>query len=180
MGCPNINMNTLKTKVQRITIRYANITDLPKIITILNQAIDAQVNGILIKETVESKLKWFREFDINTYPIYVAVLNKHIVGFCYLSPYRRGRQAMSKVAEISYYVDYNHHLKQVGSTLMKYAIKDCKRLKKNSLLAILLDNNTSSISLLEKYNFKKWGHFPDIINLNKKVCGQYVYGLKIG
>lgn len=173
-------MNTLKTKSQRIVVRYANITDLPKIIFILNQAIDAQVNGILIKETVESKLKWFHEFDINTHPIYVATLNKQIVGFCYLSPYRRGRQAMSKVAEISYYVDYNHHLKQIGSTLMKYAIKDCKRLKKHSLLAILLDNNTASISLLENYNFKKWGHFPGIIDLNKKVCGQYVYGLKIG
>ena len=156
-------MNTLKTKSQRIVVRYANITDLPKIIFILNQAIDAQANGILIKETVESKLKWFHEFDINTHPIYVATLNKQIVGFCYLSPYRRGRQAMSKVAEISYYVDYNHHLKQIGSTLMKYAIKDCKRLKKHSLLAILLDNNTASISLLENYNFKKWGHFPGII-----------------
>lgn len=52
-------MNTLKTKSQRIVVRYANITDLPKIIFILNQAIDAQANGILIKETVESKLKCF-------------------------------------------------------------------------------------------------------------------------
>ena len=75
-------MNTLKTKSQRIVVRYANITDLPKIIFILNQAIDAQANGILIKETVESKLKWFHEFDINTHPIYVATLNKQIVGFC--------------------------------------------------------------------------------------------------
>ena len=33
-------MNTLKTKSQRIVVRYANITDLPKIIFILNQAID--------------------------------------------------------------------------------------------------------------------------------------------
>lgn len=163
-----------------INIRTANISDLPSIVAILNQAINARVNGLLEEQTVEGRTDWFYSFDQNNYPIYVAEINNVVVGYCYLSTYRSGRQAMSKIAEISYYIDYNYHKQGIASTLIKHAIDDCKRLKKNSLLAVLLDINIPSISILEKFGFKKWGHFPDIIDLDGKICGQLIYGLKLG
>jgi len=63
--------------------------------------------------------------------------------------------------------------------LLNHVILDCSRIKIESLLAILLDINKNSIAILDKFKFTKWGHFPDIVNLNGKKCGQLIYGLKI-
>jgi len=171
-------MNSQNPIPFRPEIRLAVISDLEFIVNILNQAIQAGVNGLLTKQTIESKKSWFYQFN-NNYPIYVATSNEKIVGICYLTPYRPGREAMSKVAEISYYVDYSYHQKGIASALINHVIKNCETLNKNSLLAILLDKNIPSILILEKFGFKKWGHFPNIINLNNEICSQLIYGLKL-
>jgi len=165
---------------QNFNIRFANYSDLADIVVIFNQAVRARVNGSLKEGTVESRSKWFSEFSQNEYPIYVAEQNNRVVGYCYLSRYRSGRQAMNKTAEISYYIDYNHHKQGIASALIKHAINDCKRVNKNNLLAILLDKNKPSISILEKFGFKQWGCFPDIVDLDGEICSQLIYGLKLG
>ncbi|PTM10554.1 MAG: N-acetyltransferase [Bacteroidetes bacterium] len=163
---------------KNINIRFANLNDLEAIVSILNQAISARINGLLQEESIESRTQWLQSFSQNNYPIYVAEINNKVVGYCYLSPYRAGRQAMSKIAEISYYIDYKHHKQGIASSLIQHAINDCTRIGKNSLLAVLLDINTPSISILEKFGFKKWGDFPNIIDLDGKICSQLIYGLK--
>lgn len=163
----------------KIKIRFAKIGDLPQIVSIFNQAVRARVNGVLKEVEVNDRIDWFHNFDANDYPIYVAEIGKSIIGFCYLSPYRTGRQAMSTVAEISYYIDYESHRNGIASALIQFAISDCKRLGKDSLLAVLLDINLPSISLLEKFKFNKWGHYPGIINLHGIRCGQLIYGLRL-
>lgn len=164
----------------KINIRFATISDLQAIITILNQAINARVNGLLEEQTVNGRTNWFNSFNQNEYPIYVAEKDNSVVGYCYLSPYRSGRQAMSKIAEISYYIHFEHHKQGIASALINHAIDDCKRINKNSLLAVLLDINVPSTSILVKFGFKKWGLYPDIIDLDGKICSQLIYGLKIG
>jgi len=165
---------------QDINIRPAEFSDLADIVIIFNQAVRARINGSLQEETVEGRSKWFNDFNQNDYPIYVAEQNNRVVGYCYLSPYRSGRQAMNKVAEISYYINYNSHRQGIASALIEYTINDCQRVNKNSLLAILLDKNKPSISILKKFGFKEWGYFPDIVDLDGEVCGQLIYGLKLG
>ncbi len=165
---------------QNINIRFANFSDLADIVVIFNQAVRARINGSLKEGTVESRTNWFNSFSKNDYPIYVAELDNQIIGYCYLSKYRQGRQAMNKVAEISYYINYNYHRKGIASALIEHTINDCKRVNKNNLLAILLDKNKPSISILEKFGFKKWGYYPDIVDLDGEICSQLIYGLKIG
>lgn len=160
-------------------IRFANDADLPAIVEIINQAVRARVNGSLREFTVAERKPWFDKFNTENYPIYVAESHGKVVGYCYLSPYRPGRQAMRKVAEISYYIHFDHHRKGIASGLIAHAIADCKRLGKESLLAILLDTNNPSITLLEKFNFERWGHYPEIIDLDGQSCGQLIYGLKL-
>ena len=161
-------------------IRFANITDLPFIVKIYNQAIKSRcATGDMEEFGVDERIEWFEKFDNNEYPLYVAEIKNRVVGYCTLSPYRPGREAMSTVAEISYYLDYSFHGKGVGTALLKHVISDCDRIGKKSLLAILLDINPPTIGLLEKFNFKKWGYFPDIIEIDGKKCGHLIYGLKI-
>ena len=166
--------------MDKLLIRFASIADLPFIVDIYNQAIRTKcATGDTREFCVDERKEWFEKFDINEYPLYVAEISNKIVGYCTLSPYRPGREAMSSVVEISYYLDYSFHGKGIGTSLLKYVISDCKRIGKKTLLAILLDINFQSIGILEKFNFKKWGHFPNIIDIDGEKCGHLIYGLKI-
>lgn len=165
---------------KELTIRFADITDLSSITDIYNQAIRTKcATGDIEEFSVDDRTEWFEKFDNNKYPLYIAEIANKVVGYCTLSPYRPGRKAMSSVAEISYYLDYSFHGKGIGTALLKYVIEDCDRIGKESLLAILLDINTQSVGILEKFNFTKWGHFPDIIDIDREKCGHLIYGLKI-
>ncbi len=165
---------------QNILIRIGTINDLTSIVDIYNQAIKSRcATGDMDEFTVEERIDWFKKFDPASFPIYVAELDKKVVGYCTISPYRSGRRAMETIAEISYYLDYAYHGNGIGTALINHAISDCKRIGKKSLLAILLDINFLSIGLLEKLKFKKWGHFPEIVEMNGLKCGQLIYGLKL-
>lgn len=165
---------------KKINIRLASIDDLPLIVEIYNQAIRSRsATGDMDEFLVEERLEWFQKFDTNSFPIYVAEINHKVIGYLSFSPYREGRRAMNKIAEISFYLDYSCKGLGVGSALVSYAISDCRRIGKETLLAILLDINIESVKLLKKFNFKKWGHLPDIINLEEQKCGQFIYGLSI-
>jgi len=165
---------------KEITIRFAKLSDLPAIVNIYNQAIRTKsATGDTEEFSVSDRIKWFEKYDKNEHPIYVAEIANEIVGYCTLSPYRPGRKAMASVAEISFYVAYTAHGSGIGTALINHVITDCKRIGKESLLAILLDINTKSIDILEKFSFTKWGHLPGIININGKCCGHLIYGLKI-
>jgi len=162
------------------TIRFASINDLPYIVKIYNQAIKTKsATGDVDEFKIEDRVEWFNKFNNNEYPLYIAEINEKVVGFCSISPYRPGRKAMQNIAEISYYVDYSFHKKGIGTTLLEFVILDCNRIKKKNLLAFILDINTNTIRLLEKFNFKQFGHLPNIIEFNDKTCGHFIYGLKI-
>ena len=163
-----------------LKIRFADRNNLPSIVDIYNQAIRSKcATGDITEFTIEQRIDWFNKFDNEKYPLYIAEIDSKVIGFCTISPYRPGREAMDSVAEISYYIDYSYHKRGVGTKLLEYVISDCNRTGKESLLAILLDINSISVGILEKFNFEKWGYYPDIINIKGKKCGHLIYGLKI-
>ena len=166
--------------MRELTIRFGTIDDLPAIVDIYNQAIRSKIaTGDTQEYQVADRVDWFKKYDRDHYPIYVAQLDAKVVGYCTMSPYRPGRKAMAKIAEISFYLNYDYLGKGIGSQLIEHAITDCPRIGKEHLLAILLDINTKSIGILEKYNFSKWGHYPTVVDLDGKVCDQVIYGVNL-
>jgi phosphinothricin acetyltransferase len=163
------------------TIRFALAGDLPRIVEIYNQAIAAgNANADTRPITTGDRHDWFREHDPESFPIYIIENEKQILGWGSLSPYRKGREGLRKVAEISYFLDYNFHGCGIGSQLIRHIIADCQRLGIRHLFAVMLDLNTASAAILEKFGFHKWGHLPAIVDLNGKICGQWMYGRHIG
>lgn len=161
-------------------IRFADLNDLPLIVKIYNQAIRSNsATGDMDEFTVHERVDWFNKFDPVNFPIYVAEFNSKVIGYATLSPYREGRKAMAKIAEISFFIDYSYHGLGVGSALVSHAISDCSRIGKETLLAILLDINPESIHLLKKFNFEEWGYLPNIIDFNGQKCGHLIYGLNL-
>lgn len=162
-------------------IRNFTKDDLEAIVKIYNHAVDEKfATADTEYVSVESRKDWFAQHSADTYPIYVAVENDEIIGWCSLSPHRPGRKALRTVAEISYYIHKDHRKKGVVSSLIRHTIESAELLGFKNLISILLDLNKPSIQILEKFGFDKWGHLPDIAEIDGTICGQFIYGKKLG
>ena len=161
-------------------IRIFTEKDFKCIIDIYNQAVDEKFATADTEHvTLKSRKEWFAQHSPETYPIYVAEENNEIIGWCSLSPHRPGRKALSTVAEISYYIHKDHRRKGIANSLIKHTIESAKALGFENLISILLELNKTSIYILEKFGFEKWGHLPNIAEIDEVICGQYIYGRKI-
>jgi L-amino acid N-acyltransferase YncA len=163
-----------------LNIRPAISNDYNEIVAIYNHAVDEKFATADTEHvTIESRKNWFAQHSSNTYPIYVGEENGEIVGWCSLSPHRPGRKALRTVAEISYYIHKDHRRKGIANKLISYTIDEASRLGFKNLISILLDLNKTSTYILEKFGFEKWGHLPNIAEIDGVICGQYIYGKKL-
>lgn len=158
-------------------IRTATADDWPSIIDIYNHAVsDGRCTANINPATVEERESWLQQHLSERYPIRVAVENGIVIGWCSLSPWRAGREALAGVAEISYYIDRRHRGKGCGDMLMSDTIDYAKSIGFKHLLAILIDINNASLKLLKKHGFQEWGRLPDVADFGSLICGQYIYG----
>ncbi len=93
--------------------------------------------------------------------------------------YRPGRLALRYTAEISYYVHDSHRRQGVASALLSHALDRCGELGIKSLFALLLEVNTASVALLEKFGFERWGLMPGVAEVDGEECGHLIYGRRV-
>ncbi|MDX1699640.1 MAG: GNAT family N-acetyltransferase [Melioribacteraceae bacterium] len=160
--------------------RIARIEDWQRIIEIYNQSIlESGKTADTEPQTLESRSEWLQEHLDEKYPILLAELNGQIIGWCSLSKYRPGRKALESTAEISYYLDKNFQGVGFGTRLIEETINYAKDHGIKNLMAILLDINKASSKILTKFGFEKWGHLPNIAEINGSRCGQFIFGKNI-
>ena len=76
--------------VKGLRIRFSKITDLPFIVDIYNQAIrSGNATGDLDEFSVDDRKEWFHKFDNDNYPLYVAVIENKVIGYCIELTYKR-------------------------------------------------------------------------------------------
>jgi len=162
------------------TFRLAGSSDLPRITDIYNQAIAMHsATADMTPVTVADRSGWLDQHPANKYPVYVALSGEDVVGYCSISAYRPGREALRYTAEISYYVDEAWRRKGVASGLIDYAIVQCESLDIKTLFAIILDVNEGSPALLAKFGFEEWGRLPGVADFDGSECGHLYYGKRI-
>ncbi|HET9571000.1 MAG TPA: GNAT family N-acetyltransferase [Bacteroidales bacterium] len=86
----------------------------------------------------------------------IALMDEEIVGWVALSNVS-GRKVYSGVAEVSIYVDSNHHGQGVGDRLMSELIKESELNNIWTLKSGVFPENLISIRLHEKHGFRKLG-----------------------
>jgi len=161
-------------------IRKASKKDLPAINRIYNQAVRQRFCTAHLEETgTRERERWFEAHDPARYPVFVAVEDQQVNGWMSLGPYREDRQALSHVAEVSYYVDEQKRGKGTGSALLGHAILTAPAYGFAVLIAILLHKNAASIGLLQKSGFEEWGRMPGIARIGDQVADHIYYGLKL-
>lgn len=158
-------------------IRHATIDDLPEIVNIYNQAIDAGFQTAFTEHlTVPDRMGWFNEHVETTYPLYVYIVDGNIAGWLSISPYRQGRAALRFSVEVSYFIHSGYQRRGIGTQLLQHAVARCAAIGYRAMLAIIIDRNAASIKLAEKAGFEKWGYLPRIADFDGVVCGQVYYG----
>ncbi len=161
-------------------IRKAVFDDLGSINEIYNQAIKQKYQTADTSPiSMEKRKIWYLNHDTEKYPVFVHVQANQIIGWISLSAYREGRKALETVAEVSYFVHRDFQGKGVGNLLLKTAISKSKEYGFRNLIAILLEPNTRSIKLLEKFNFERWGCMPKIALIDGKEHDHLFYGLRL-
>ena len=163
-----------------VQIRIAVQGDVPVITEIYNQAVAMlSATADMSPVSIESRKAWLGEHDPKMHPVFVAEDQGTIMGWCSLSAYRPGRMALRHTAEISYYIHEDFRGLGVGSCLISHALEQCPRLGIKALFAILLDINSGSTRLLEKFGFQKWGHMPNVADFGGRECGHLYYGRRV-
>jgi len=161
-------------------IRKATEADLKRLTEIYNQAINAgYCTCDMDLFSYEERIPWFREHLNERFPIFVYERDRTILGYSYISPYRKWRKALSKVCEISYYIDMDYRRQGIGSTLMEYTLEKARENGFTMAIAVSLSCNEASIGLLRKYGFQQWGMLPDAAELKCGVHSQLYYGKKL-
>lgn len=129
--------------------------------------------------SIEGKLKWLKQHTGKHYIIYVVIVDVEVVGYLALSPYRYGRSAFNRTAEMSYYLDSKHQKQGLGTKLIAHAIKHCSEQKIESLVAILLSCNRSSVAILKKFDFELWGTMPKLAKLKSGTFDHLYFGKQL-
>ena len=161
-------------------IRVATLDDLPTLVEIYNQAVDERfATADLRPVTIEQRRPWFDDHDPATLPIYVFAEGGAVLGWCSLSAYRSGREAVLGTAEISYYVARAARGRGVGSMLVQHAVDDAPQLRKRVLFAILLEKNRASVRLMERCGFELWGRLPDVAMIDGELVSHLYYGRRL-
>lgn len=157
-------------------IRKAVAEDLPKLTAIYNQAIQSRQTADALPMTVADRKSWFDSHQKVKYPLFAVEKEGIVCGYSTLSTYRGGRHALRYAVEVSYYLDPTYQRQGLGSALLKHALDTAKDLDFKHAFAILLDTNLPSVGLLEKFGFVKWGHLPNIAEIDGQICGHLYYG----
>lgn len=132
-------------------IRQAKKDDVPAINDILNYAI-INTNYNLNEEprSLGDAYKWFDEHTAEEYPILVVEINGMVAGWASLSHFR-AYSGYNSTAEISVYVSQNYRHRGLGTLLVTELERAGQKF--HTLIAVITDNNTASLSLHSRCGF---------------------------
>ena len=156
------------------------MADLEAVNEIYNQSVRSKYQTAETEETsLGYRQCWLEEHLSDNYPVFVIEDLGEVVGWVSLSEYRKGRRALRYTSEVSFYIRKDRQGQGIGTQLLEFAIDRAREINIKTLIAILLEPNTPSIRLLEKFNFRIWGDMPDVAEIDGLEFNHQYYGLRI-
>jgi L-amino acid N-acyltransferase YncA len=139
-------------------IRFAQANDISAILAISNwAAANTPANFAIEPESLDSWMEsWTKTHTMH--PWLVAIEGTTVVGFAKASPHR-GRCAYAWTAEVSVYVQHDHHGRGIGKALYAQLIPILRDQGYVTLIAGITLPNPASERLHESFGFKPIGVF---------------------
>lgn len=150
-----------------IRLRGARGEDLPAIVAIYNSTIASRmVTAELAPASVEEKRAWFEEHREPERPLWVS-LGEHgvVTGWVSLSNFHP-RAAYHRTAEISVYVHERARRRGLGRKLVQHALGHAPRAGVDALVGLVFGHNAPSLALFDAFGFARWGHLPEVAELD--------------
>jgi len=150
-----------------VTIRIAQLADLPAIVGIYNASIPGRMaTADTLPVTVSDRATWFAEFDPARRPLWVFCnAPNEVAGWLSLRSFY-GRPAYHATAEIGTYVAPAAQGAGVARALVAHALHHAPALGLRTLLAFVFGHNAPSIALFERAGFAAWGRLPGVAELD--------------
>mgnify|MGYP001950957632 CR=1 FL=1 len=162
-----------------ITFRIATLEDLPIIVGIYNSTIPSRmVTADLEPVTVEDRLQWFHEHTPEKRPLWVVECEGNICGWVSLQSFY-GRPAYHATVEISIYLHENYRGQGLGKKILSKVMEECPQFGIETLLAFIFGHNEPSLQLFYHFGFEKWGHLPEVAELDGVKRDLLILGRKI-
>ena len=161
-----------------MVIRDAVEMDWPAIVAIYNQSIPGGTSTADTSPvTVADRIDWFRKFDSQKRPLWVAEIDGEIVAWIGLTSFYAGRPAYDATAEVSTYIATAYQNKGIGTLLKRRIIEKCPDFGVTTLISIAFDHNDGTRRMNEKLGFVQAGHLAEIAVIGGKKIG-VIYSLK--
>jgi phosphinothricin acetyltransferase len=156
-----------------LTMRQAELEDLPAITDIYNEAIrNTSATFDTTEKTVAQQKEWFDKHD-DQHPIIVAVEGNEITGWASMSAWS-DRCAYADTAEGSIYVRAWHRGKGVGRKLSVAILKAGREAGLHTAILRIAEGNDASIKLAESLGFKHIGVMKEVGKKFDKVLDVYL------
>ena len=141
-----------------IHIRTARIEDIEAILEVVNDAI---LNTTAIYDydvrTLNDQTDWFKEKQVQDFPIVVAVdENDSVLGFGTYGSFRL-KIGYKFTVEHSVYVKEGFAGKGIGRQILSELIEIAKKQKLHTIIGLIDTDNAGSIAFHEKLGFEKAG-----------------------
>ncbi len=160
-------------------IRDAVDADLPAIVEIYNATIPSrQVTADTEPVTVDQRSTWFQDHSADQHPLWVVEQDGAIAAWLSFQAFY-GRPAYQITAELSIYVAPSHRQQGIGQRLLHQAIQQSPRLGIQNLLGFIFGHNQPSLRLFEKFGFQRWGHLPNVAELDGIQRDLVIMGLAV-
>lgn len=156
-------------------IRVANEQDIPGMMEIYNYEV---LNGVatfdLNVKTIEERLEWFKQHNVDNHPLIVAEAGKEVAGYASLSPYR-DKEAYAATVELSVYVAPSFRRQGVARQLIAHILEDARsREDIHTVISVITAGNEASVKLHQEFGFEysgtlyevgeKFGRKLDVVN----------------
>jgi L-amino acid N-acyltransferase YncA len=157
-----------------VSIRRAEIADVPEITAIYNEAILTTVATFDTEpKSIADRTEWLLSHD-EMHPVLVAVIDGKVVGWSSLTRWSE-RSAYDDTAETSFYVHSAHRGRGVGRMLKEAIIEEARRLKLHTLIARVAEGSDESIHLNQSVGFNYVGTLKEVGRKFGRMLDVHIY-----
>ena len=144
-----------------LSIRDANVADLPTLLAIYNHSVRLSTATFdLVDQTIEERREWFSHYG-GKHPLIVDEIDGQVAGYCSLSRYRH-KPAYDHTVESSVYVDERFQRRGIGGALMQEVLRRASDLRHHVVVAGITGGNDASVRLHLNLGFQYVGCFREV------------------
>lgn len=138
-----------------------NDDNLKQVTEIYNYYVDYSTATFHLEPVTSEEMKSMIPFQDERYPSYCIVYEGDIVGYCYLSNFRK-KEAYDITAEITLYIYPTGTKKGIGTIVLEYLEKQALELGIKNLIAVITGENDSSVKLFERNGYVRVAHLKKV------------------